>query len=51
MIKIIATDFEQGQILEGTVVSIKEFGAFIELLLAKREWFTFLRLQKRESTE
>ena len=30
MIKIITTDFEQGQILEGTVVSIKEFGAFIE---------------------
>ena len=51
MIKIITTDFEQGQILEGTVVSIKEFGAFIEFALAKREWFTFLRLQKRESTE
>ena len=30
MIKIITTDFEQGQIFEGTVVSIKEFGAFIE---------------------
>ena len=29
MIKIITTDFEQGQIFEGTVVSIKEFGAFI----------------------
>ena len=35
MIKIITTDFEQGQILEGTVVSIKEFGAFIEFALGK----------------
>lgn len=35
MIKIITTDFEQGQILEGTVVSIKEFGAFIELAPGK----------------
>ena len=35
MIKIITTDFEQGQILEGTVVSIKEFGAFIEFAPGK----------------
>ena len=28
-------DFEQGQILEGTVVSIKEFGAFIEFAPGK----------------
>ena len=33
--KIITTDFEQGQILEGTVVSIKEFGAFIEFAPGK----------------
>ena len=37
MIKIITTDFEQGQILEGTVVSIKEFGAFIEFAPGK-DW-------------
>ena len=35
MIKIITTDFERGQILEGTVVSIKEFGAFIEFAPGK----------------
>ena len=35
MIKIITTDFEQGQILEGPVVSIKEFGAFIEFAPGK----------------
>ena len=35
MIKIITTDFEQGQVLEGTVVCIKEFGAFIEFAPGK----------------
>ena len=30
MVEIIASDFEQGQILTGQVVSIKEFGAFVE---------------------
>ena len=35
MIMIITTDFEQGQVLEGTVVSIKEFGAFIEFAPGK----------------
>ena len=35
MIKIITTDFEQGQIFEGTVVSIKEFGAFVEFAPGK----------------
>ena len=35
MIKIITTDFEQGQVFEGTVVSIKEFGAFIEFAPGK----------------
>ena len=35
MIKIITTDFEEGQILSGTVVSIKEFGAFIEFAPGK----------------
>ena len=35
MIKIIVTDFEAGQIFTGTVVSIKEFGAFIEFAPGK----------------
>jgi polyribonucleotide nucleotidyltransferase len=35
MIRIITTDFEQGQIFTGTVVSIKEFGAFIEFAPGK----------------
>ena len=35
MIKTIATDFEAGQIFEGTVVSIKEFGAFVEFAPGK----------------
>ena len=35
MIKIITTDFEQGQIFEGKVVSIKDFGAFLEFAPGK----------------
>ncbi len=35
MVEIIATDFEEGQILTGSVVSIKEFGAFIEFAPGK----------------
>ena len=35
MIEIIATDFEAGQIFTGRVVSIKEFGAFIEFAPGK----------------
>mgnify|MGYP004635103475 CR=1 FL=1 len=35
MIKIITTEFEAGQIFTGTVVSIKEFGAFIEFAPGK----------------
>ena len=35
MIKIIATDFEAGQIFTGKVVSIKEFGAFVEFAPGK----------------
>lgn len=35
LIDIIATDFYQGQILEGDVVSIREFGAFIEFAPGK----------------
>ena len=35
MVKIITTDFEEGQILTGKVVSIKEFGAFLEFAPGK----------------
>ena len=35
MIKTIVTDFEEGQIFKGKVVSIKEFGAFIEFAPGK----------------
>ena len=35
MIRIITTDFEEGQIFTGKVVSIKEFGAFIEFAPGK----------------
>ncbi len=35
MVKTIVTEFEEGQIFQGTVVSIKEFGAFIEFAPGK----------------
>ena len=35
MVRIITTDFEEGQIFTGKVVSIKEFGAFIEFAPGK----------------
>ena len=35
MIKIITTEFEEGQIFKGKVVSIKEFGAFVEFAPGK----------------
>ena len=35
MVKIITTDFEEGQIFKGKVVSIKEFGAFVEFAPGK----------------
>ena len=35
MVKIIATDFEAGQIFTGKVVSIKEFGAYVEFAPGK----------------
>ena len=35
LINIIVTDFEEGQVLEGIVVSIKDFGAFIEFAPGK----------------
>ena len=35
MIKIITTEFEEGQIFKGKVISIKEFGAFVEFAPGK----------------
>ena len=35
MIEIITTNFEEGQIFKGKVISIKEFGAFIEFAPGK----------------
>ena len=46
MIKIITTDFEQGQIFEGTVVSIKEFGAFIEFAPGKEGMVHISKISK-----
>ena len=35
LIKVITTDFEAGQVFTGKVVSIKEFGAFVEFAPGK----------------
>ena len=35
MIKVIVTDFEEGQVFKGVVTSIKEFGAFVEFAPGK----------------
>ncbi|MBR6382270.1 MAG: S1 RNA-binding domain-containing protein, partial [Lachnospiraceae bacterium] len=35
MINMIVTDFEEGQVFKGKVVSIKEFGAFVEFAPGK----------------
>ena len=47
MIKTIATDFEAGQIFEGTVVSIKEFGAFIEFAPGKEGMVHISKIAKQ----
>ena len=46
MIKIITTDFEQGQIFTGKVVSIKEFGAFIEFAPGKEGMVHISKISK-----
>jgi Polyribonucleotide nucleotidyltransferase (polynucleotide phosphorylase) len=46
MIEIITTDFEAGQIFTGTVVSIKEFGAFIEFAPGKEGMVHISRISK-----
>ena len=46
MIKIITTDFEAGQILTGKVISIKEFGAFIEFAPSKEGMVHISKISK-----
>ncbi len=47
LIQIIVTDFEKGQVLEGTVVSIKDFGAFIEFAPGKEGMVHISNICKR----
>ncbi len=46
MIYIIVTDFEAGQVLEGKVVSIKEFGAFVEFAPGKEGMVHISKISK-----
>ncbi|QUO33109.1 polyribonucleotide nucleotidyltransferase [Faecalicatena sp. Marseille-Q4148] len=46
MIAIIVTDFEAGQVFEGTVVSIKEFGAFVEFAPGKEGMVHISKISK-----
>ena len=46
MIKIITTEFEAGQVFTGTVVSIKEFGAFIEFAPGKEGMVHISKISK-----
>jgi len=47
LIEIIVTDFEKDQILEGTVVSIKDFGAFVEFAPGKEGMVHISNIAKR----
>ena len=47
LIQIIVTDFEKGQILEGEVISIKDFGAFIEFAPGKEGMVHISNIAKR----
>ncbi len=46
MVKIITTDFREGQIFEGVVVSIKEFGAFVEFAPGKEGMVHISRISR-----
>ena len=46
MIKIITTDFAEGQVFEGKVISIKEFGAFIEFAPGKEGMVHISKISK-----
>jgi len=47
MVKIIVTDFEAGQVFKGKVVSIKEFGAFIEFAPGKEGMVHISKIAKQ----
>ena len=47
MIKTIVTDFEEGQIFKGKVVSIKEFGAFVEFAPGKEGMVHISKIAKQ----
>ena len=46
MIQLIASEFEEGQNYEGTVISIKEFGAFIEFAPGKEGMVHISKISK-----
>jgi len=46
IIKIITTDFEAGQVFKGKVISIKEFGAFIEFAPGKEGMVHISKISK-----
>ena len=46
LVQTIVTDFEEGMVLEGTVVSIKDFGAFIEFAPGKEGLVHISRIAK-----
>ncbi len=46
LINIIVSDFEEGQVLEGKVVSIKEFGAFLEFAPGKEAMVHISKIAK-----
>ena len=46
MIKIISTEFEEGMIFKGKVVSIKEFGAFVEFAPGKEGMVHISKISK-----
>jgi len=46
MVKMIVTEFEEGQIFKGKVISIKEFGAFIEFAPGKEGMVHISKISK-----
>ena len=46
-IQTIVTDYEAGQLLEGKVISIKEFGAFVEFAPGKEGMVHISKLSKQ----
>lgn len=46
IIKTIVTEYEEGQVFEGTVISIKEFGAFVEFAPGKEGMVHISKISK-----